>query len=214
MSQEVLEKLKQAVYDCDRDAAADLARKALDERIEPLSVMDALIEAIRKVGDEFGQGTLFLPDLVGAAAALQDATTITEAAIAESGQKRKAIGTVVIGTVAGDIHTIGKSMVASLLTADGFEVYDIGIDVPAEKFVAAVQEHNADILGMSALLTTTAPQCQVVIQQLAEMGIRDRVKVIVGGGAITEPFAKTMGADGYKPTAPGAVTLARELLKL
>jgi len=214
MAQDILEDLKQAILDYNKAVCPVLAQEALDAGVDPIAVMDALIEAVKKVGDDFGEGVLFLPDLVGASDALQAAAPVIENAIKQSGRKREALGTVVIGTVAGDIHTIGKSMVASLLMADGFEVRDVGVDVPAERFIEAIREYDADILGMSALLTTTAPQCQVVINRLAEVGLRDKVRVMVGGGAITAPFAQGMGADGYKPTAPGAVALAREWMNV
>jgi 5-methyltetrahydrofolate--homocysteine methyltransferase len=119
---------------------------------------------------------------------------------------------VVIGTVAGDIHDIGKNMVGTLLKAGGFEVHDLGIDIQADKFVEAVVEYEAEILAMSALLTTTAPQQKKVIELLKEQGLRDKVKVMVGGGGISEDFAETIGADGYDPTAPGAVNLARRFV--
>ncbi|MEW6266346.1 MAG: cobalamin-dependent protein [Thermodesulfobacteriota bacterium] len=209
MQEEILEKMKQAVLAFDPKAAADLARTAIAEGVDPLAIMDKLTEAVKIVGDAFGRGVMFLPELVGAADALQAAMPTVEEAIKNRGQKRRTLGKVVIGTVAGDIHTIGKSMVASLLTADGFEVHDLGIDVPADKFVESVKEYDARFLGLSALLTTTAPQCRVVIEKLKETGLRDRVKVMVGGGAITAEFARVMGADGYRPTAPGAVELVR-----
>ena len=117
----------------------------------------------------------------------------------------------VLGTVAGDIHTIGKSMVAALLSAAGFEVHDIGIDVSAESFIQSVTENEADILAMSALLTSTAREMQTVIEALTEAGLRDQVRVMVGGGALTADYAQSIGADGYSPSATGAVDVAREL---
>jgi methanogenic corrinoid protein MtbC1 len=210
--EEPLEQLKTAVQEYDTEAAAHWAQQALDEGVEPLRAMDALTVAIREVGDAFGVGDLFLPDLVGAADAMQSALPILQGAFAASGNAREPLGVVVLGTVAGDIHTIGKSMVGALLSAEGFEVHDVGIDVPAEKFVRAVKEHGASILAMSALLSVTAPETQKVIDTLAEQGIRDQVKVMVGGGSITASFAESVGADGYSPTAPGAVKLTRKLL--
>ena len=212
MSAEVLESLKQAILEYEADEAASLARQAIAEGVDPMSAMDALTEAIRQVGDGFGAGDLFLPDLVGAAEAMQRAVPVLEEAFKGEGKERQVLGVVVIGTVAGDIHTIGKSMVATLLTAEGFEVHDLGIDVPTDKFIEAVKEHQPNILAMSALLTTTAPEARKVIDTLAEAGLRDEVKIMVGGGAITEAFAKGMGADGYDPTAPGAVEVAKEML--
>jgi methanogenic corrinoid protein MtbC1 len=143
---------------------------------------------------------------------MQSAMPIIEEAIMARGIKRESPGAVVIGTVSGDIHTIGKSIVASLLTAAGFEVYDLGIDVPVEKFIAAIRDYRPDILAMSALLTTTAPEAGKVIDALEGEGLRDGLKVMVGGGAMTERLAKDIGADGYAPVAPGAVTLAASWL--
>jgi len=122
------------------------------------------------------------------------------------------LGTVVIGTVYGDIHNIGKNMVASLLTAEGFSVHDLGINVTAEQFMEAIRKYKANILAMSALLTTTAIEQRKVIETLRKEGMRERLKVMVGGGAITQDFADSIGADGYAPTAPGAAKLARRLI--
>jgi corrinoid protein of di/trimethylamine methyltransferase len=212
MSAELLRKLHQAILDYDPDESAALTGKALEEGHEADLVMKTLITAIREIGDGFGTGELFLPDLVGGADALQAAMPLVLEAYKQSGVERESEGVIVIGTVAGDIHTIGKSMVTSMLTAEGFEVHDIGIDVSAEQFIEAIKEFKPQIVAMSALLTTTAPMAKKVIEQLEECGLRDSVKVMVGGGAITEPFAESIGADGYDPTAPGAVLVARNLI--
>jgi corrinoid protein of di/trimethylamine methyltransferase len=211
MSIEVLEELKKAIVEYDSEGAASLARKAVQEKIDPIKALDAMTVAIRQVGDGFGKGELFLPDLVGAADAMSAATPIIEEEIKRLGTSRESLGSVVIGTVYGDIHTIGKTMVATLLTADGFQVYDVGINVTAEQFVQGVKKYKPDILAMSALLTMTAPEQRKVIETLKKEGLRDKVKVMVGGGAITQEFADSIGADGYDPTAPGAVKLARKL---
>jgi methanogenic corrinoid protein MtbC1 len=150
--------------------------------------------------------------LVSAADAMQAALPIIEERLQETGGQRSSVGKVVAGTVAGDIHNIGKAMLCTLLTADGFEVVDLGIDVPTARFIKAVQEHQPNILALSALLTITAMEQRNVIEALKEAGIRDTVKVIVGGGAISDEFADSIGADGYDPTAPGGVRLCRELL--
>lgn len=214
MENEILINLKKAVLEYDKKMAKALADKAIGENINPMTVMDVLTDAIRQVGDGFGKGELFLPELVGAAEALQEATPVIEEAIKRDGKRRKSLGTVALGTVFGDLHTIGKSMVGALLTAEGFEVHDLGINVPTEKFVSAVKDFKVNILAMSALLTTTAPEARFVIEALKEEGIRDKVKVMLGGGAITADFANSIGADGYDPTAPGGVRVAKELLGL
>jgi corrinoid protein of di/trimethylamine methyltransferase len=212
MSNEILEHLRQAVYGYDGAAARKWAHQAVEAGIDPLVSLAALTEAIRSVGDRFGRGQLWLPDLIGASDAMLEATPVIQDDIDRRGVERQKIGTVVIGTVKGDIHNIGKSMVATLLTAEGFDVHDVGVDAAAETFIEAIQEHEAQILALSALMTTTAPQQRRVIEILEAEGLRDRVKVMVGGGGITEAFAKSIGADGYDPTAPGAVRLARSFM--
>jgi len=211
MGVEVLETLKKAIIEYDTQGAAHAARKAVQERIDPIEAFDAMTVALRQVGEGFGRGELWLPDLVGAAAAMEAAAPIIEQEIKRIDARRDSLGTVVIGTVYGDIHTIGKTMVATLLTADGFVVNDLGINISAESFVDGVKKYRADILALSALMTMTAPEQRKVIETLKREGIRDKVKIMVGGGAITQEFADSIGADGYDPTAPGAVKLARRL---
>lgn len=212
MASEVLENLKKAIVEYDREGAAHFAKKAVQEHIDPIEALDVMTVAIRQVGDGFGKGELWLPELVGAAAAMTAAAPIIEEEIKRVGSRRESLGTVVIGTVWGDIHTIGKTMVGTLLTADGFIVKDLGTNVSAEGFITGIKQYNADILAMSALMTTTAPEQRKAMETLKEQGFRDKVKIMVGGGAITQEFADSIGADGYEPTAPGAVKLARRLV--
>ena len=209
---EILENLKKSVIEYDAEGAVRWVRKAIDERIDPLKVVDALTAGIKRVGDGFGKGELWLPDLVGAAGVMQSAIPIVEEEIKKRGAKRETLGTVVIGTVYGDIHSIGKTMVSTLLIAEGFTVNDLGVNVIAEKFIEAIKKYKADILAMSSLLTTTAPEQKKVIDTLKKEGFRDKVKIMVGGGAITEEFAESIGADGYDATAPGAVKLAKNMV--
>ena len=212
MDNEILEGLKKAIKEYDNEKAENLAKRAVEEKLDPLRVLDAMTVAIREVGDAFGRGDLWLPDLVGAADAMQAAMPIIEEEIKRTGAKRESLGTVVAGTVFGDIHSIGKTMVCTLLTAEGFKVHDLGVNIKAEEFLQAIRNYNADILAMSALMTMTAPEQKKVIEQLKKEGLRDKIKIMVGGGAITEEFAREIGADGYDPTAPGAVKLARKLI--
>jgi len=212
MSNEILENLKKAVVEYDTQGAASWAIKAVEEGVDPIKALDAVTEAIRLVGDAFGRGNLWLPDLVGASEAALAATPILEEAIERRGAKRESLGTVVIGTVYGDIHSIGKAMVATLLRAEGFQVHDLGVNIQAEEFIEAIKKYDADILAMSALMTTTAPEQMKVIETLKKEGLREKVKVMVGGGGVTKEFADSIGADGYDPTAPGAVKLAKSLL--
>jgi len=212
MTLETLENLKRAVVEYDTEAAASWAKKVVEEKVDPIKALDALTETIKQVGDRFGRDELWLPDLVGAADAMKAAMPIIEEELKRTGAKRETLGTVVAGTVFGDIHSIGKSMVCTLLVAGGFEVHDLGVNIKAEEFLEAVDKYQADILAMSALLTMTAAEQKKVIDTLKEKGIREKVKVMVGGGAITAEFAESIGADGYDPTAPGAVELARRLV--
>jgi corrinoid protein of di/trimethylamine methyltransferase len=213
MENQTLDKLKASVKTYDSAATEAVARDALQEGIEPLAILDALTESIREVGDAFGAGECFLPELVGAAEAMQSAMPILEAEIQQRGEKRQSAGRIVAGTVSGDIHNIGKTILCTLLTADGFEVVDLGIDVPVDRFIDAVRSHKPDLLAMSALLTITAQEQKKVIRALEAEGLREEIKIIVGGGAISENFAESIGADGYDATAPGGVKLARVLLE-
>jgi methylmalonyl-CoA mutase cobalamin-binding domain/chain len=209
---EILENLRRAVLEYDSKGAVSWARKAVEEKIAPLKALDALTEAIREVGDGFGKGELFLPEIVGAADAMKSATPIIEEELKKMGAKRDSVGTVVMGTVFGDIHDIGKSMVCMLLATDGFEVIDLGVNVEAERFIESVRKYKPDILGMSALLTSFVSEQKKIINTLKEEGLRDKVKIMVGGGALNEATAENIGADGYDPIAPGAVKLARRLV--
>jgi methanogenic corrinoid protein MtbC1 len=212
METAILDKLAKAITDYDIDGAARWAKTAMEQGIDPIRALDALTEAIREVGDAFGTGDCFLPELVSAAEALQTAMPIIEDQLHKTGATRASAGKVVAGTVSGDIHNIGKSMLCTLLVADGFEVVDLGIDVSTQHFVQAVRDHQPDVLAMSALLTITAMEQKNVIEALKQAGIRDSVKIIVGGGAINDGFAASIGADGYDPTAPGGVKLVRQLV--
>jgi methanogenic corrinoid protein MtbC1 len=209
---EIYESLKNSVLEYDAAGAERYAQQIVDEGLDPIAGLDAISEAMQVVGEGYASRELWLPDLVGAADVSQKALPILEEEIRRRGQETKSLGTVVIGTVLGDIHTIGKSMVGVLLVAAGFRVIDVGADVGTEAFVDAVKENEANILALSALLTTTAPEQGKVIEALKEAGLRDRVKIMVGGGAITQGFADSIGADGYGATAPGAVDLAKSLV--
>jgi len=213
MEAELLENLKKAIIEYDSEGAASWAKKAVGEKVTPIKALNVLTKAIRQVGDGFGRGELWLPDLVGAADAMQAAMPILEEELKRTGMKREVLGIVVAGTVFGDIHSIGKSMVCTLLTAGGFKVYDLGVNIKAEEFLEAIDKYQADILAMSALLTMTAAEQRKVIDTLKKRGIREKVKIIVGGGAITADFAESIGADGYDPTASGAVELAKSLVR-
>jgi corrinoid protein of di/trimethylamine methyltransferase len=212
LNAEILRELRMAVMSYDAMKAEELVRRAVDEGLDPLACADVLTEAIREVGDKFEEGELFLPDLMAAASVLERATPILKREIERSGKKMRNLGRVVIGTVFGDIHSIGKTLVAALLTAAGFEVIDLGVNVKASEFIDAVKRYDPDILAMSALLTTTAPEQRKVIEALERENLRGKVKIMVGGGPITQEFAEDIGADGYAATAPEAVKLAEKLI--
>ncbi len=207
-----IQELKNIVLNFDIDNAESLAKKAIESGIDPMIAANALTEAIRDVGDRFGKGELFLPDLVCASEVLKKAFPVINEAIEKKGLSQASLGKVVIGTVFGDIHSIGKGMVATLLYAAGFKVIDLGVNVKGEDFLKAVIEEKPDILAMSALLTTTAMEQKRVIEGLKQAGLRDRVKVIVGGSPINQEFADSIGADGYGATAPEGVKICKKLL--
>jgi len=209
---DTLKKLQEAILEYDTSRAKNLALKSIEKGIDPVRTVETLTETIRQVGDRFNNEELWLPDLIGAAAAMQAAMPILEEQIKKSGKVRKSSGVVVIGTVFGDIHNIGKDMVATLLAADGYQVVDLGVNINAEQFIDAIKEHNPDLLAMSSLMTMTAPEQGKVIDALKREGLRQKIKVIVGGGAITKDFSDEIGADGYGAAATDAVNLARELL--
>jgi trimethylamine corrinoid protein len=212
MASEMIDKLKRIVLDFDIDNAESVAKEALDAGVDPIEAANALTESIQIIGDKFGKGELFLPDLVCASEVLKNAFPSINAAIEAKGEKQKSLGKVVIGTVFGDIHNIGKNMVSTLLYAAGFEVIDLGINVKSDDFLKAIKDNNPDVLAMSALLTTTATEQKNVIEGLKKEGVRDKVKVIVGGSPINQEFADSIGADGYGATAPEGVKLVKRLL--
>ncbi len=212
---DLLDRLREAVVRGDPSAAVDLAKEAVGLGIDPLFAYEqGLREGITEVGKGFACGDVFLPDLVIAADAMKGAAEILEAEIAKSGGERASLGTIVIGTVAGDLHDIGKTILGTILNAHGFEVVDLGVNVSADGFVEAVSEHQSDVVGMSSLLTITAKELTNVIAKLTEAGLRDGVKVVVGGGAVTKEFAETIGADGYGHDAELGVRLVKALLDI
>jgi corrinoid protein of di/trimethylamine methyltransferase len=212
MSQEMYDKLAQAVIDGEPEDAEEFARQALGLGLDPLDCINmGLSPGIDRVGELFASGEYFLPDLIIGGDAMKAALGVLEPALT-GGQERKVLGQVVLGTVEGDLHEIGKTLVGTMLTANGFLVTDIGVDKSAAEFVAAVKETGATLVGASALLTTTMLHQQEVIEALKEAGLRDQVKVMVGGAPITESWAEKIGADGYADDAISAVAVARKLV--
>ncbi len=212
MSDEMYTKLAQAVIDGEPEDAEQLAKEALEQGLDPLiCVNEGLTKGIQKVGELFANGEYFLPELIIGAEAMKKALAVLEPAMVGE-QSREVAGRVVLGTVEGDMHEIGKTLVGTMLIANGFQVFDIGVDKNAEEFITAVQENKADIVGASALLTTTMLQQKKLIEALEKTNLRDKVKVMVGGAPVTESFASEIGADGYAEDAISAVDLAFRLI--
>ena len=212
MSTEIYHKLEQAVIDGEAEQAEELARLALGQGLDPLTcINEGLTKGINRVGELFAAGEYYLPDLVIGGDAMKAALAILEPALVGN-QEREVPGRVVIGTVEGDIHEIGKTLVGVMLTANGFQVTDIGADRSAAEFVAAVKENGATLVGASALMTTTMLQQQKIIQALEDAGLRDQVKVMVGGAPVSQSWAEKIGADGYAEGALSAVDLAFRLI--
>jgi corrinoid protein of di/trimethylamine methyltransferase len=213
MTDDLFAAMRQSVIDGDSDAAVELARQALAASVDPLAAIDdGYVPGIHHVGEQFRNGDMYLPDMMLAARAMQRAIDVLEPEMVARSSQRKVLGRVVIGTAKGDIHEIGKNLVGMMLTASGFEVHDLGVDVAPERFVEKVREVRANVVGVSALLTTTMVGQRAVITALADAGLRDGVKVVVGGAPVTRAWAEEIGADGYGEDAVGAVTVTRELV--
>jgi trimethylamine corrinoid protein len=213
MSNELFQAMRQSIIDGAADHATELARQALTAGIDPLqAVNNGFVRGVDYVGEQFARREMFLPDLVMAAEAMKAGIAVLEPEMRRRGMRRESLGRVVLGTVKGDIHEIGKTLVGILLSAAGFEVVDLGVNVTAEMFAAKARELNADIVGVSSLLTTTMALQRGVVEALDRAQLRPRVKIIVGGAPVTRKWAEEIGADGYGKDAVGAVTLAKSLV--
>ncbi len=213
MSQEFFAKLTQSLVDGDPDATFEYTKGALAAGIEPMEIIKkGLIPGMNIVGDKFSSGEYFLPDLIIAADGMQKAMVLLEPELLKRNQAVESAGTVILGTVKGDIHEIGKSLVGTMLSANGFKVHDLGVDVAIETFIQKATEIKPDIIGLSALLTTTMVNQREVIKALANAGLRNKIKVMVGGAPVTRSWAEEIGADGYAEDAMGAVQIARQLV--
>ena len=203
--------LYEAILNVKLEQAVDVTNQAIADGVEPQAIINGyMIKAMEEVGQRFQRGEAFVPNLLMAARAMKGSLDILKPLM--KGDASNTLGKVVIGTVKGDLHDIGKNLVASMLEGCGFEVINLGVDVPSEKFIAAIKENNADILCLSALLTTTMNYMKDVIEALKADGLRDKVKVMVGGAPVTALFAEQVGADGYSEDASEAVALARRLV--
>jgi len=211
MSEELFKQMAQSIIDGEEEVAAELAQKALDDGMDPLqAITDGYMPGVNEVGDSFACGQAFLPELVMAGEAMKAAIAVLEPAMKASGMQRQILGKVVLATVEGDIHEIGKSLVGTMLTSSGFEVYDLGVDVSTTDILAKAEEVGADIVGLSALLTTTMVKQKEVIDEVTKRGMK--VKVMVGGAPVTKEWVHKIEADGYSEDAIGAVTIAKELM--
>jgi len=205
-----LSKLREAIVKGDVKTAVEVTKEALEAKVDPQEILDKyMIPAMDEVGQKFECNELFVPELLLTARVMKSALELVRPLLAASGAEPA--GRVVIGTVKGDLHDIGKNLVASMLEGGGFEVTDLGVDVSPEKFVESAKSKNANLIAMSALLTTTMPSMKSVIAELDRQGVRGQVKVIVGGAPVTQQYADELGADGYSDNANGAVGLARKL---
>lgn len=212
MTDEMYTRLAQAVIEGEPEEAEALAKEALEQGLDPLTcITQGLTVGIQQVGKLFASGEYFLPDLIIGADAMKVALDVLEPMLAGD-QQRDVVGRIVLGTVEGDLHEIGKTLVGTMLTANGFLVTDIGVDKKPEEFIAAIKETDADIVGASALLTTTMLQQKKLIDSLEEAGLRESVKVMIGGAPVTEGFAEEIGADGYAEDAISSVDLAFRLI--
>ncbi|MGD9498790.1 MAG: corrinoid protein [Armatimonadota bacterium] len=206
-----LQALAEAVINGKKEEAERLTREAIESGIDPGTIInDGLIAGMTVVGEKFKNNEFYVPEVLIAARAMQSAMSLVKPLLGEDEVISK--GKVVIGTVKGDLHDIGKNLVAMMLEGGGYEVIDLGVDVAPEKFVSAAVENNADVIALSALLTTTMPSMKDTVDALTEAGLKGKIKVIIGGAPVTQSYADEIGADGYAPDAASAVDKVNELL--
>lgn len=211
--EEIFERLAFSIVKADRNMAREAAGDVIKQKVDPIEAIDkGLSKGMDIIGERFSKMEAFLPELLMAAQTFDTAMEILEPAIVTQKREVSKAGTIIIGTAKGDVHNIGKNIVATLLKTGGFDVHDLGIDISPLSFVEAAQKNRADLIAISSLMTTTMPGQREVIEVLKEMGLRDRYCVIVGGGPVNQQWADQIGADGYGETAPDAVLLARDLL--
>lgn len=214
MKEEIFEQLRDAVFFFEVDKARELAEKVVELGIDPVEALEiGLANPLREVGDRFETGEAFITELIASAEVMEAGSEILNIEISKRGANRKSVGRFLIGTVEGDIHSIGKNIVSTLLNASGFEVIDLGIDVPTWTFVEKVKELKPDILGLSALMTTTMIKQKEIIGALMDTDLRSGVKIIVGGAPVTEEWVKEIGADAAGLDAGSAVKLALSLME-
>jgi corrinoid protein of di/trimethylamine methyltransferase len=213
MSEAVYSKLHDAIIDFDADKAKEIAQKGIADGLDPVEMINQGIrQALELMGERFAAGNVFLPELMLAAQAADAAVRILEPEIIKGGGTQGQLGKVLIATVEGDIHDIGKNIVALVMKSAGFEVFDLGVNKKNKEILDAAKQHEVNVIGLSALLTTTIPRMKEFIELLQESGLRDKYKVVVGGAPVTKEFAEMIGADGYGADAPRASEVTRRLL--
>jgi corrinoid protein of di/trimethylamine methyltransferase len=213
MEKTLLNELSQTILTYDADAAKEAAQKVIEANMDPYqAIVESLMPAIREVGDRFEKNEIFLPQLMMAGDAMITAVNILKKKMSKEQLQSTQKGTIVIGTVKGDVHNIGKNIVGIMLTSAGYDVVDLGIDVEPSKFVEEAEKVGADIIAVSALMTFTAQNMKVVTEYLEMEGVRDKYKVIFGGGPLNENWAKDMGADAYAPDAISAVSVVNQMM--
>ena len=214
MAEDTYSAMRQSIINGAPETATGLAQQALSDGIAALdAINNGYVPGMHDVGEQFARGQMFLPDMMASAEAMRAAMAVLEPELTRLGTERPMAGVVVLGTTKGDIHEIGKILVGTLLTAHGFRVHDLGVDVPGERFATKAREVSADIVGVSALLTTTMRNQKDVIESLEKAGLRSQVKVMVGGAPVSRGWAAEIGADGYAKDAMSAVVLARQLME-
>jgi 5-methyltetrahydrofolate--homocysteine methyltransferase len=211
---QTLTNLKDALSSGESERTTILTRQALELGVKPLDlIQQVIVPTLTKVGQDFQDFVIFLPELMAAGDAAEQATAILEEAMASTGQQISSLGTIVIGTVEHDVHDIGKNIVSTLMRSHGFKVIDLGRDVAPSVFLEAAQKEKADIIAMSSLMTTTRPSIQSTINLFKEVELRDDFKFVIGGGSVTSAWAEEIGADGYAPDAAAAVEVCKSVLK-
>ena len=214
MPNHTLSAMRQSIIDGAPDTASSLAQAAVASGIPPIDAINGgFVPGMHDVGEQFARGQMYLPDMMASAEAMRAAMAVLDPELKKLGTKRPMAGVVLLGTTKGDIHEIGKILVGTMLTAHGFQVHDLGVDIAGEKFAAKAREFKADIVGVSALLTTTMRNQKSVVEALEKEGLRSQVKIMVGGAPVTRRWAEEIGADGYAKDAMSAVALAQELMQ-
>jgi len=209
---DILDKVYDAVVSCDEDSVAKLVNEAVSQEIDLLEILDRLNAAIKFVGDKFGEGDLFITDLIGSAQAMKSGTQIIEPLILKTARPTKTLGQIAMATAEGDIHDIGKNIVIVMLRAAGFRIIDLGVDVSIERIMGTIRNEHPQVVGVSALLTSTVPAQERLVKRTRAEGLRGNIKLIVGGAAVTAEWAEEIGADGYAADGIAAVAMVKKLL--